>query len=167
MEFKKNTAEIYAIAIKPPDRDPDPRMENDIKCIIRELYDVCPEKLPKDLPSHREKRTRNRLYPSFKTAGKGNLSNVSARTRRGPEKYTGKLEQGFVRPCSRSWGPCYTCNDKDDSLRLFLDYRAPNRFTFKNGYRLPRIDELLDALCMAKYFSKVDLFSGYHHPRTG
>jgi hypothetical protein len=41
-------------------------------------------------------------------------------------------------------------------------YRPLNAVTFKNMYRLPRIDILVDQLAGAQVFSKIDLCSGYH-----
>jgi hypothetical protein len=54
---------------------------------------------------------------------------------------------------------------KDESMRLCVDYRALNEVTVKNKYTLPRIDDLFDQLKGAKYFSKIDLRSGYYQLR--
>jgi hypothetical protein len=47
-------------------------------------------------------------------------------------------------------------------MRLCVDYRALNEVTVKNKYMLSGIDDLFDQLKGAKYFSKIDLRSGYY-----
>ena len=73
------------------------------------------------------------------------------------------LDKGFIRPSVLPWGaPVLFVKKKDGSFRLCIDYRGLNQVTVKNKYPLPRIDELLDQLRGAKWFSKIDLASGYH-----
>ena len=50
---------------------------------------------------------------------------------------------------------------KDGSLRFCIDYRKLNNQTVKDAYYLPRIEETIDTLSGSKYFSKLDLRSGY------
>lgn len=46
--------------------------------------------------------------------------------------------------------------------RLCIDYRGVNKNLIPDRYPLPRIDDILDNLGNAKYFSVIDLKSGFH-----
>jgi hypothetical protein len=76
------------------------------------------------------------------------------------------LEKGFIQPSTSPWGaPIIFVNKKDGGFRLCVDYRALNKVTIKKSYPLPRIDDIFDQLTSAKFFTKIDLLSGYHQIR--
>ncbi|KAM6892521.1 retrovirus-related Pol polyprotein from transposon 412, partial [Xenentodon cancila] len=64
--------------------------------------------------------------------------------------------------CSPFASPIVLVRKKDGTLRLCVDYRLLNSKTRKDAFPLPRIEESLDALSGAKWFSTIDLASGYH-----
>jgi hypothetical protein len=73
------------------------------------------------------------------------------------------LEKGFIRPSASPWGsPALFVPKKDGTQCLCVDYRILNAVTIKNKYPLPRINDLMDQLRQAKFFSKIDLRSSYH-----
>ena len=72
------------------------------------------------------------------------------------------LEQDVIEPSDSPWAsPVVLVRKKDGSLRYCIDYRKLNDVTIKDSYPLPRIDESLDSLSHTKYFSTLDLASGY------
>lgn len=58
----------------------------------------------------------------------------------------------------------------EKKYRMCIDYRQVNKKLTADKYPLPRIDEIIDSLGRAKYFSVIDLFSGFHqipiHPNS-
>ena len=77
------------------------------------------------------------------------------------------LVAGLIGPSSSPYAaPVLFVKKHDGSLRMCIDYRALNKITIKNKYPLPRIDDLLESLGHARYFSKIDLKSAYHQIRV-
>ena len=73
------------------------------------------------------------------------------------------LEQDIIKVSSSPWSsPVVLVKKKDGTIRFCVDYRKRNAVTRKDSYPLPRIDDALDALSGAKYFTTLDLQSGYH-----
>jgi hypothetical protein len=100
----------------------------------------------------------------------GNAPPIAQRPYRLPERHRAALkenidsllEEGVIRPSVSPWAsPIVLVNKPDGSLRLCCDYRKLNRVTTLDPYPLPLITETLDALGGAKYFSSLDLASGY------
>jgi hypothetical protein len=54
---------------------------------------------------------------------------------------------------------------KDGSWRFCVDYKKLNAMTIKNRFPMPLVDEILDELAGTRYFSKLDMHSGYHQVR--
>ncbi|KRY74202.1 Retrovirus-related Pol polyprotein from transposon [Trichinella pseudospiralis] len=72
------------------------------------------------------------------------------------------LRRDVVEPSSSPWAsPIVLVKKKEGSCRFCVDYRQLYNLTRKYAQPLPRIDDTLDALAGAQWFSTLDLASGY------
>lgn len=72
------------------------------------------------------------------------------------------LDAGVIRESNSNYSSnVVLCRKSDGSLRFCLDMRMLNSKTRKDCYMLPRFDDVIDTLYGAKFFSKLDLRSGY------
>ncbi len=73
------------------------------------------------------------------------------------------LENNLIEPARGPWAsPILFVRKKDGTYRFCVDYRALNAKTIKDRYPLPRMEDCLDQLLGACYFTALDLQSGYH-----
>ena len=72
------------------------------------------------------------------------------------------LDVGAIRPSNSPWASAaILVHKKDGKLQFYIDLQKLNAITIKGAYNLPRIDETLDCLNGAEWFSSLDLKSGY------
>jgi hypothetical protein len=77
------------------------------------------------------------------------------------------VEAGLVRPCYSEFGsPILFVRKADGSLRLCIDYRGLNEVTRKDAYPLPRVDDTLDELKDANFYTHLDLAFGFRQVRV-
>src|SRR5438477_9192119 len=73
------------------------------------------------------------------------------------------LDKGFIHEStSLAAAPLLLAAKPGGSIQICHDYRSLNAVTIKNWYPLPLIHETLDALCDAKYFTKLDVIAAFN-----
>ena len=72
------------------------------------------------------------------------------------------LEEGLISPSNSPWdAPIVVVRKPDGSIRLCVDYRQLNSKTVKDANPIPQIEEAIENMSNAKYFTTLDLAAGY------
>jgi hypothetical protein len=76
------------------------------------------------------------------------------------------LQGDIIHPSTSPYSsPVVMVLKKEGTFHMCPNFRALNKLTIKNKFPIPVIDDLLDELSGAQYFTKLDLHLGYHHIR--
>ena len=138
-------------------------LEEAIPKEYHDFLDVFSKESADKLPPHRPYDHKIPLHPNTQPPF-GPIYSLSEPELKALKDYIKEnLEKGFIRSSSSPAGaPILFVKKKDGSLRLCVDYRGLNNVTIKNRYPLPLINELIDRLHKAKYFTKIDLRGAYN-----
>ncbi|KAL9252827.1 Retrovirus-related Pol polyprotein from transposon 17.6-like protein [Drosera capensis] len=140
-----------------------PKVINDV---LEEFQDVMPPELPRKLPLRRDVDHVIELEPGTRPPAAVPYPMASSELEELRRQLKELLDAGFIRPSKAPYGaPVLFQKKHDGSLRMCVDYRALNKITVKNKYLIPLIADLFDRLGDARWFSKLDLRSGYWHVR--
>ena len=152
---------------QPADSSGDSAADDNVKAILRDYADRLVEKLPAGLPPSRGVDHAIPLKPNATPPFKPMLRLSYAELDEMKKQLQELLDKSYIRPSSSPFGaPVLFVRKKDGSFRMCIDYRALNKATVMDRYPLPRIDELIDRLHGAQWFTKVDMAQGYHQLRV-
>ncbi|XP_057985426.1 uncharacterized protein LOC110653506 [Hevea brasiliensis] len=139
---------------------------HEVQCVLAEFSDVMPKELPRELPPKRDVDHSIELLPGAKPPSGVPYRMAPLELEELKWQLKEFLEARFIQPSKTPYGaPVLFQRKKDGSLRMCIDYRALNKVTVKNKYPIPHISDLFDRLGAARWFSKLDLRSGYYQVR--
>jgi hypothetical protein len=156
-EPKKSSAEILASI----PGGTNPRVKGILAGFIES---VLPEEPPPGIPPKRGVEHAIELKPEARPPVPRPLRHGSSREAEVMREYIDAgLKSGQLQPSTSPYGSmALVVLKKDGTPRVVIDYRAVNEITVKNKYPLPLMDELFDRVVNAKWFTKIDLRSGFH-----
>ena len=134
----------------------------ELEGLLKEFKDVFPEDLPAETPPEREITMRIPIKPGSTPPHQApyRVPPGADATIRQTLEYL--EEHGLVTPSHSEYAaPVVLAPKPDGSWRFCVDYRRLNAISGDDKYPIPRIDDCLDRLGKAKYFSKIDLRTGY------
>ena len=153
------------IGKEPPDKSTQ-NEHPDLKAMFRDYDDLFPDDLPARLPPERSVDHEIRLEEGSSPPSRPAYRLPRPEMEELKKQLTELLKKGFVEPSKSPFGaPVFFVKKADGSLRMVCDWRELNKITVKNKACLPNVDDLFDTVQGARYFTKLDLRSGYNQIR--
>ncbi|GBG77290.1 hypothetical protein CBR_g23619 [Chara braunii] len=143
-------------------------LESAVRDQIREYRDVFPPYFSySGIPPMRGVEHSIQLVPDYRVHHQAPYRLLIPKATELKRQLEELLRLDFIKPSnSPRRAPVLFARKADETLRLCIDYRDLNRHTVKNNYPMPLADELFDRLTGNRFFTKIDLRSGYHQIRV-
>jgi hypothetical protein len=138
-------------------------LPDEIQELMEEFANIIVDELPHSLPPMRSVSHHINLMPGASFPNKAVYRLMPQKNDEVKNQVQELLDKGLVREIlSLCVIPTMLSLNKDGGWRMCTDSRAINKITIRYRFPLPRMDDLMDSLSGANYFSKIDLKSGYH-----
>ena len=138
-----------------------------VQSVLDDCSDIFPRDLPAGLPPQRDVDHRIELVPGAEPPHRAPYCMSPKGLDELKQQLRDLTEKGYIQPSVSLFGaPVLFVPKKDGGMCMCIGYRALSKVTVHNRYPLPRIDELLDRLWGAMFFTKINLRSGYHQIRV-
>jgi hypothetical protein len=141
-------------------------LPKEIQELLEEFSDIVVDELPHSFPLMRSISHHIDLIPGASLPNKAAYRLTSQENEEVKRQVQELLDKGLLR---ESLSPCVVPTvlspKKNGGWRMCTDSRAINKITIRYRFPLPRMDDLMDCLSGADFFSKVDLKRRYHQIR--
>jgi hypothetical protein len=138
----------------------------EIQELLDNFVDIVVDELPSSLPPIKIINHHIDLIPGSSLPNKAAYRLIPQDNEEVKRQVHDLLDKGLVREIlSRCALPTLLSLKKDGGWRMCKESRAINKITIRYICPLPRMDDLMNCLSRANYFSKIDLKSGYHQIR--
>jgi hypothetical protein len=141
-------------------------LPEEVQELLEEFADIVVDELPRSLPPMRSVSHHINLIPGASLPKKATYRLTLQENEEVKRQVQDLLDKRLVReslsPCAF---PTVLSPKKDRGWRMCTDSRVINKITIRYRFPFPRMDDLMDFLSGAKFFSKIDLKSGYHQIR--
>jgi hypothetical protein len=129
--------------------------------VLQELKEVF--STPNELPPHREYGHIIALLPGSVPVNSRPYRYSPMHKNEIEKQVRALLDYGLIETSTSPFAsPVLLVQKKDGSWHFCVDYRRLNSITIKNKFPVPLIDEILDELAGAQYFTKLDFESRFH-----
>nr|ABA96448.2 retrotransposon protein, putative, unclassified, expressed [Oryza sativa Japonica Group]BAG99806.1 unnamed protein product [Oryza sativa Japonica Group] len=154
----------YLVQLQPITRQEDINIPDQVQHIIQDYKEIFQE--PEGLPPRRTCDHIITLVPGAKPINLRPYRHNPALKDEIEKQISDMLSSGVIQHSQSPFAsPAILVKKKNGTWRLVIDYRQLNAITVKTKYPVPVIEELLDELTGAQWFTKLDLWSGYHQIR--
>eukprot|EP00261_Vitis_vinifera_P023282 XP_010655166.1 PREDICTED: uncharacterized protein LOC104880390 [Vitis vinifera] len=163
-DFRQRQA-VFALYVQLEGQQNNEELSSDMQAVLEEYSDVFAA--PTSLPPAREIDHKIPLKDGTEAINVRPYRYAYFQKTEIESQVQDMLNAGLIRPSTSPFSsPVLLVKKKDGTWRFCTDYRVLNAATVKDRFPIPTVDDMLDELHGAAFFTKLDLKAGYHQIRV-